>query len=131
MPELQPRRVLVVNDDCRLADSVRQLLSRSGYEAVVAFDGREGLDILQTWHADLVLLDLIMPRLDGWAFLHELASEPETDRPTVLVWSVAAADDLDRARRLGATDCLVRTSTGPDQLLRAIERLLEQAPVRV
>jgi len=131
MPELQPRRVLVINDDCRLADSVRQLLNRSGYEAAVAFDGREGLDILHTWHADLVLLDLIMPRLDGWAFLHELASEPESDRPSVLVWSVAADDDLDRARRLGATDCLARTNTGPDQLLQAVERLIQEAPVRI
>jgi CheY-like chemotaxis protein len=131
MPELPPRRVLVINDDSRLADSVRQLLSHSGYEAAVAFDGQEGLDMLHMWHADLVLLDLIMPRLDGWAFLHELATEPTTDRPTVLVWSVAAADDLDRARSLGAADCLQRTTTGPDQLLRAIERLLEQPPARV
>lgn len=131
MAELTPRRVLVINDDCRLADSVRQLLSHTGYEAAVALDGQEGLDILRHWHADLVLLDLIMPRLDGWAFLHQLASQPATTRPTVLVWSVAAAEELERARAMGATDCLPRTSTGPDQLLGAIERILEHTPARV
>jgi CheY-like chemotaxis protein len=122
--------VLVINDDCRLADSVRQLLSHSGYEAVVAFDGQEGLEILARWPADLVLLDLIMPRLDGWAFLGQLAARPQCNRPTVLVWSVAATEELDRARRLGATDCLPRTSTGPEQLLLAIERLLAHEPAQ-
>jgi CheY-like chemotaxis protein len=131
MPEQTPRRVLVINDDCRLANSVRQLLNSTGYEAVVAFDGQEGLDILREWPADLVLLDLIMPRLDGWAFLDQLASQPTPNRPTVLVWSVAPVDDLERARELGATACLPRGSTGPDQLLVAIERLLADVPSRV
>jgi two-component system, OmpR family, response regulator MprA len=128
MRDLARRRVLVVNDDSRLANSVRGLLSDIGYDTSTASDGREGLEILARWRADLVLLDLIMPRLDGWAFLRQLASRPASARPLVLVWSVAEADDLERARVLGAADCLTRAETGPNQLLDTIARLLDQSP---
>jgi CheY-like chemotaxis protein len=128
MEAVAGRRVLVVNDDARLADSVRGLLDETGYDAGVAFDGAQGLEIVARWRPELVLLDLIMPHLDGWGFLRHLADQPAGRRPIVLVWSVAAADDLARARVLGAADCLPRASTGPEQLLDAIARLLNRSP---
>jgi CheY-like chemotaxis protein len=118
-------RVLIVNDDVVLATSAAALLAEIGEEARIAADGQQGLDMLADSRADLVLLDLIMPRLDGWAFLERLASIPADQRPVVLVWSVAEAPDLDRARRLGAAECLSRARTSPDELLDAIQRLLE------
>jgi CheY-like chemotaxis protein len=123
-----PRRVLVVNDDVRLADSVRGLLSDAGYDAAIASDGRAGLAILAEAGTDLVLLDLIMPGLDGWGFLRQLANRPASARPLVLVWSVADPDELERARQLGAAACLPRASTNPDQLLDTIAHLLEASP---
>jgi CheY-like chemotaxis protein len=120
--------VLVVNDDVRLADSVRSLLSDAGYDTSVASDGRAGLAILAEAGTDLVLLDLIMPGLDGWGFLQQLASRPASARPLVLVWSVADSDELERARQLGAAECLPRASTDPDQLLDTIAHLLEASP---
>jgi CheY-like chemotaxis protein len=116
--------VLVVNDDPFLAASVSRLISEAGYDTSIAADGREGLAVLRRSGADLVLLDLIMSDLDGWAFLQQLSTHPADSRPVVLVWSVADARDLDRARALGAAACLPRASTSPDQLLEAIERLL-------
>jgi CheY-like chemotaxis protein len=119
------RRVLVVNDDAPLAASVRDLLLESNYEPRVAMDGRQALNVLTQWPADLVILDLIMPGMDGWAFLGQLAHSPSISRPLVVVWSVAVAEELERARGLGATECLTRTSTGPQQLLDTVARLLE------
>jgi len=121
------RRVLVVNDDARFAASVRGLLLGCDYEARIALDGQAALEVLAGWEADLVLLDLIMPILDGWAVLEQLAQRPASSRPIVLVWSVAAAAELDRARQLGAAECLPRSATDPDQLLDAIARLLERS----
>jgi len=119
------RRVLVVNDDAALAASVRDLLLECNYEPRVAMDGRQALNVLTQWPADLVILDLIMPGMDGWAFLGQLAHSPSTNRPLVVVWSVALKEELDRARGLGATECLARGSTGPQQLLDTVARLLE------
>ena len=115
-------RVLVVNDDAALVRSVRALLVDAGYEVEVALDGAEGLNRLSHWPADLVLLDLIMPRLDGWGFLTALQGDAPAPRPSVLVWSVASEDELERARLLGAVECLARSKTAPMQLLEAVER---------
>jgi CheY-like chemotaxis protein len=118
------RRVLVVNDDQRLAESVQTLLDAEGYEVRTAPDGEAALQALAHWPADVVLLDLIMPGMDGWAFLERRAENPDLGRSRVLVWSVAEHDGLERARRLGASDALPRASTTPDALLEAVAKLL-------
>ena len=118
------KRVLVVNDDAPMARSAAALLAEFGYETRVASNGAIGLDILSEWTADLVLLDLIMPVLDGFGFLEELPSRGLAHRPVVLVWSIAGPDALARAGALGAAECLPRDATGPEELLQTIERLL-------
>jgi len=120
-------RVLVVNDDAALANGVQRLLCAEGYDARVAYDGLEAVEAFAVWPADLVLLDLLMPRMDGWGFLEQRANDPALKRAPVLVWSVAAADELEKARSLGATECLPRAATTPDGLLASVARLLGQS----
>ena len=120
------KRVLVVNDDVGMAQSVSTLLGEFGYDVRLAYDGARGLEMLSQWPADLVLLDLIMPVLDGWSFLKQLRASTELPQPIVLVWSVSGAHELDRASGLGATECLPRGSTGPRELLATIDRLLSR-----
>jgi CheY-like chemotaxis protein len=117
-------RVLVVNDDLRLAESVRSLLADEGYETRIARDGLAAIDTLGEWPADLVLLDLMMPHLNGWDFLARRKQEPTLARSTVVVWSVAPTVELDRARELGADECLPGGSTGPDDLLEVVSEVL-------
>jgi two-component system, chemotaxis family, chemotaxis protein CheY len=122
-PETIPR-VLVVNDDIHLARSVHDLLASEGYETRIASDGGAALQELARWPADLVLLDLIMPGMDGWEFLERRAANPDVVRAVVLVWSVAEPSDLERARELGAAECLPRAATTPGMLLATVARLL-------
>ena len=115
-------RVLVVNHDLRLAQNVVALLADSGYDVRVATDGAAALDTLSQWQADLVLLDLLMPRCDSWSFLTVLASQKSSGRPAVLVWSVATAEEIARARALGARVCPPRALTEPRVLLSTLAR---------
>ena len=115
----------MVNDDAPLAESVCRLLREENYEARLALDGEAALDAFAEWPADLVLLDLIMPGLDGWRFLERRSRDSSLARVPVLVWSVGATDELKLARRLGADVCLARSATDPDQLLDMIEKLLK------
>ncbi len=117
-------RVLVVNDDLRLAESVRSLLADEGYETRIARDGLAAIDALGEWPADLVLLDLMMPHLNGWDFLARRAREPALARSPVVVWSVAPTVELDRARQLGADECLPGGTTNPDDLLEVVSDVL-------
>jgi len=123
--EARHRRVLVVNDDAPLAESVCRLLREEDYEARLALDGEAALETFAEWPADLVLLDLIMPGLDGWQFLERRSRDRFLAHVPVLVWSVCATVELERARRLGADVCLARSATDPDQLLDTIESLLK------
>jgi CheY-like chemotaxis protein len=117
-------RVLVVNDDLRLAQSVQSLLADEGYETRIARDGLAAIDTLGEWPADLVLLDLMMPHLNGWDFLARRLQEPKLARPLVVVWSVAPPMELDRARALGADECLPGGVTDPDALLEVVSDVL-------
>ena len=117
-------RVLVVNDDVGLAKSVQRFLAGHGFDTRVAYDGAAALELLVNWPADVVLLDLIMPGLDGWGFLQHRSASAVLQRALVLVWSVAASDDLQRAYSLGATECLSRTQSTPGDLLAAINKLV-------
>ncbi|MBO0879455.1 MAG: response regulator [Mycobacterium sp.] len=124
------RRVLVVNDDQRMTETTQSLLVAEGYDARGALDGESALAVLDEWPADVIILDLRMPRLDGWAFLElqlERGGAPRYSAP-IVVWSAADRDGLERARQLGAAECLPAQSTSPDLLLATIERLLINAP---
>jgi CheY-like chemotaxis protein len=107
------------------------LLAAEGYDARGVLDGESALAVLDEWPADLIVLDLRMPRLDGWGFLEvqlERRRAPRSCAPIVVVWSAADRDGLERARQLGAAECLPSQSTSPDLLLATIERLLTDAP---
>jgi DNA-binding response OmpR family regulator len=117
-------RVLVVNDDERLAHAVRLLLSEEGFDARVATDGEVALQLVADWPPDLILLDLVMPRLDGWDFLRVRAQAPSMWRVPVLVWSVADPEDLKLAVDLGATVYLPRDAADVDELLNCVAALL-------
>jgi CheY-like chemotaxis protein len=77
-----------------------------GYDARCAVDGQAALDALARWPADVILLDLIKPALDGWAFLLRRVADPASTETAVVVWSAALPEELERARALGANACL-------------------------
>ncbi len=110
--------VLIVDDDERILNFLRVKLRASGYEVATASDGREGLEQVQGQEPDLVVLDVIMPRLDGIEALRELRSFSTV--PVIML--TARGDDTDRIRglRMGADDYLPKPFN-PDELVARIE----------
>ena len=112
-------RVLVVDDDPDIRDLLVSVLKDDGYEAQAARNGREALDLLERWPADVVVLDLMMPVMDGWTFAERL-HEKQLTIPIVVL---SAATDVKRhAERLGAAD-VVAKPFDIDTLLPRIARL--------
>ena len=89
--------VLVVDEDAGIRAFLTAALEEAGYEVRAAADGAEALDVLATWRPGAVLLDLWMPRLDGWAFCERLAARPDLDG--VAVVAMSAAENLRRPCR--------------------------------
>ena len=103
MVATQRPSVLVVDDEPQVVWILEFSLQGEGYETFSAHDGMEALDQIRRHHPDLMVLDVMMPRMDGWSVLEALGEMPATERPrVVMVTALASANDRERAERLGA-----------------------------
>lgn len=109
-PEAQPGatrgRVLIIDDDARAAELLMTYLAAAGYQVRVAPGGEEGLAAARTWHPDAILLDVIMPGLDGWDVIRELKHEDALRG--IPVFFATIVDDRKAGMSLGATDFFVK-----------------------
>lgn len=104
-----PARVLLVDDDPWIGRTVSALLARRGHRVELATDGETGLARALAQPPDLVLLDILLPRLDGWQVLQALRASPALlGVPVVLLTALASDDDRLRALRLGADDFVTK-----------------------
>lgn len=114
-----PTAVLVVDDDRSIAEVVRQALMDEGYSVTTASDGIEALERVETDTPALVVLDLMMPRLDGFGFLDRLHETKNGSGPSVIVLSARSGpDDIAQAIEKGASDFLTKPFDLEELLLR-------------
>jgi CheY-like chemotaxis protein len=118
-------RVLVVEDD----DVIRQLitvnLELEGFEVVPAIDGQDALEKIAAVKPDVITLDVMMPRLDGWATAEKLREDPETAGIKIVLLSARAQGaDLQHGQRIGV-DAYLTKPFDPDELIEVIRRLAE------
>ncbi|MCK4580075.1 MAG: response regulator [Dehalococcoidia bacterium] len=127
------KKVLVVDDDPDILDVVTMILESQDYEVVVAHDGMECLDKLGAEKPDLMILDLLMPRIDGFAVYKEL-QDPKwskyQDMPILILTSVREEAsrrryELETGQQLGVDDYLEKPLS-PQVLLGSVRRLLER-----
>ncbi len=119
------RRILVVEDDELLRETLGEVLSDIGHEVQLASNGQEALDRLEGWSADLIILDLMMPIMDAYEFRERLALEGPQPAPRVLVLS-ASSEVGAAAERLEATAWLAKPFN-LGVMLDTVRRLLEPA----
>jgi two-component system, chemotaxis family, chemotaxis protein CheY len=114
------KRVLVVDDDASIRELLSTALEDDGYEVMPAMNGQDALAVCARWRPDVIVLDLMMPVMDGWTFAKRLR---ETDEIPIVVLS--AATDLARhAKTIGAAD-VVGKPFDLDQLLPKVARAAE------
>jgi CheY-like chemotaxis protein len=120
-------RVLVVDDD----DVIRQLitvnLELEGFDVVTAVDGQDALDKVKDARPQVVTLDVMMPRLDGWEAASRLRHDPETAHIKLILLSARAQEaDLQRGERIGV-DAYLTKPFDPDELIDVVRRLMTEA----
>ncbi len=121
-------KIVVVEDEASIRSAVVQALRLSGFEVAEAADGESGLACASSPDVDLVLLDLMLPRLDGMAVLSRLrALRP--DRPVIILTAKGAEEDVVRGLRDGADDYVVKPF-GARELLARVEAVLRRSPGR-
>jgi DNA-binding response OmpR family regulator len=126
MPDMARARVLVIEDDARTAGWLQLYLEREGLEAEIAADGAQGLAALRSKPANLVLLDLMLPGLDGFALCRAIRAE--SDVPIIVVTARAAEDDRLRGFELGADDYVTKPFS-PREVIARVRAVLRRSSV--
>ncbi len=122
MKQTEKKRILVVEDDAHIAEALKLNLSLQGYEATIAISGTEGLRMWKEWNPDLIVLDIMLPGLDGLSVLRHIRLEDERI-PVLILSAKGAPDDRIKGFTYGVDDYLAKPFSLEEFLLR-IERLL-------
>jgi CheY-like chemotaxis protein len=119
------KRILIVEDEPAIAMVYRNKFSRCGFIAEVAVDGAEGLEKIASWKPDLVLLDIMLPRINGMDVLQKIRSEESTrDLPVIVYSNAFTATIAEEAKRLGVSHLLAKSETRPYQVIELASKLL-------
>lgn len=117
--------ILVAEDDRFLANAYRVKLTKAGFTVQNAYDGEEALHILETFTPNIILLDLVMPKKDGFATLSEIkANEKWKNYPIIISSNLGQKEDIDRALKLGASDYIVKADTSLEDIVSKIRSLV-------
>ena len=129
--EPQVKKIVYVEDELEMIDLVKLILSRKGYEVIGAAGGREGLDTIREVIPDLVLLDLMMPDIEGWDVYQQMRAEEATRNIPVIVVT-AKAQNIDKVLGLhiAKVNDYISKPFSPQDLVASVERVLAEAPQR-
>ncbi|MFA6428861.1 MAG: response regulator [Candidatus Buchananbacteria bacterium] len=119
-------KILLVEDDQLIADMYQARLTEEGFKVFWTAIGSEGLKIAATEQPDIVLLDVILPEMDGFTILNELKAKADTKNiPVVLLTNLGQDSDLTKGKQLGAQEYLVKASFTPTQIVEEIKKVLK------
>jgi CheY-like chemotaxis protein len=123
---MRQQRILVAEDHEPLLIGIQQILETAGYTVLTASDGVEALQILEQTRPDLILADIMMPTVDGYALFEHVRSRPEwADIPVVFLTSKAETADIRKARELGINGYITKPFD-PNKLMTTVHSLLKQ-----
>lgn len=121
------KTLLIIEDDRVVGSTYRQKFKQAGFRVEVSPDGVEGVELFSTLRPDVVVLDLLVPRLDGIEVLKFIRSHPELNATPVIVFSNSYLTNLvETAWRAGADECLMKATTMPQQLLDAVNKVMSR-----
>lgn len=119
-------KILVVEDDKFLRELILRKLKEENYETVSAIDGEEGVTRVQQERPDLVLLDLILPGMNGFDALKKMKEIPEVaEIPVVVLSNLGQKEDVERALKLGAKDYLVKAHFTLDEIVEKVRKYIK------
>ena len=119
-------KILLVEDDPLMIRMYQRKLLTDGYEVEVAVNGEEGLVHVRSFRPDVVLLDIMMPKLNGLQVLERMKADPTTARvPVVILTNLGGSeDDIERGLELGAVAYLVKSAYRPDEVIAKVKEVL-------
>jgi len=118
------KRIMIAEDDQFLANAYRVKLERENFEVSIVYQGKELLDKVEDFKPHLILLDLVMPLMDGFEALKALKANKSTESIPVLITSnLGQQTDLDKSMKLGAVDYIIKSNVSLKDIVKKIKKL--------
>jgi len=118
------KNILIAEDERPMAKALELKLTKEGFAVTVAYDGQEALDKLSVGSFDLMLLDIMMPQVDGFAVLAKM-KEQKIKTPVIVSSNLSQVEDIERAKSLGAVDFIVKSNVTLAEIIQKIKALLK------
>lgn len=120
------KKILIIEDDKFLRELIAQKLLKQDYEILQAVDGEEGMRKVEEEQPDLVLLDLILPGIDGFEVLERMQDDPKLSSiPVVILSNLGQKEEVERGLKLGAVDYLIKAHFTLGEIIEKIKKALE------
>ncbi|MBD3281901.1 response regulator [Candidatus Uhrbacteria bacterium] len=118
-------KIVFIEDDAFLAQIYTKALDQAGYDVALAQNGEEGLKLIEREHPSLILLDILLPHMDGFEVLETLKSRPALQPiPVLVITNLGNKEDVDRAASLGAAGYLIKAHALPKDVVGKIQTIL-------
>jgi DNA-binding response OmpR family regulator len=121
---MEKKKILIAEDEKPMAHALELKLSSEGFDVTVVDNGETAIEILEKNDFDLVLLDLVMPKKDGFDVLTAM-HDKNNSTPVVVLSNLSQGEDLDRAKKLGAKDYFMKADTSIEEVVEHINKALE------
>jgi len=126
MTESKKKNILLIEDEEMLASMYETKFQNEGYQIRKALDGEVGLKLAQEQTPDLILLDIIMPKLDGFSVLKKIKDDPKLKNvPVVLLTNLGQDEDIEKGNKLGSAGYLVKANLTPGEVIEKIKVYLK------
>jgi DNA-binding response OmpR family regulator len=125
MDDKDTKQILCIEDEPEMIDLIRLILGRRGFEVLGAAGGKEGLEKVRQQPPDLVLLDLMMPDMDGWEVYQQMKADEKTkDIPVIVVTAKAQSIDKVLGLHIAKVDDYIAKPFSPQDLLNSVDKVL-------
>lgn len=118
-------KILIMEDEVALADLLVAKLKKEDFDVDFAYDGEAGYKKVDTFNPDLILLDIVMPKMNGYEVLEKLKQEKQ-NIPVIIISNSGQPVEIEKTKRLGAIDHLIKTEFSPNDVLKKVNNFLEK-----
>lgn len=120
------KQILLIEDDPFLIDIYTDKLKSEGFSVEVAVNGEEGLKKTKNKKYDLILLDIVLPHIDGWEFLREIRSDKKSkDSKVIILSNLSSKEEVNKGVDLGAVKYLIKANYSPSEVVEEIKKVLK------
>jgi len=124
---MESKKILIIEDEETLQKALTEYITAEKFEVTSALDGEKGLQMAKEQSPDLILLDIILPKMDGFKVLEEIKKDPKTKNiPVILLTNLESPEDIQKAFEKGATTYLVKSDFKLEEVVEKIKEAIKK-----